>query len=189
MRAVWCAWWVLSSPKVIWSSRFRLSRGLVPDWTVRFFILAIAEKIESAVRPVLLGEGFDLVMVEHVSSSRILRLFIDVAEIDDTNESKVQGVSVDDCAKVSRLVGDLMLAEGFEDSIAGKYTLEVSSPGLDRPLVRPRDFVRFVGSMVKLQTRVSRDGRGRFVGSLLAADDDIYRNVVVYPVAQIHQPA
>jgi len=59
-----------------------------------------------------------------------------------------------------------------EDPIAGRYTLEISSPGLDRPLFEPRDFVRFAGSEVRIQLRELLDGRRKLIGRLLGMRDD-----------------
>ena len=102
----------------------------------------------------------ELVLAEYVSGQGVLRLFID----------KEGGVTLDDCATVSRLVGDLLDAEGLSDAIDGRYRLEVSSPGLDRPLVKPEHFQRFVGSRAKLTTKLPHDGRRRFEGEILEAD-------------------
>ena len=86
--------------------------------------------------------------------SRILRLYID--RLDS------EGVTIDDCTTVSRLVSDSLDAEGFSDQIRGRYNLEVSSPGLDRPLVKPVHFQRFVGEVVKAAAHVGVNGRKRF---------------------------
>ncbi len=121
----------------------------------------IAGLVDQTVRPILVQEGYDLVLVEYISGSRILRLYID----------QEKGVGVDDCSRVSRLVSDVLDAEGVSDRIDGKYTLEVSSPGLDRPLVRPSDFRRFLEHEVRVTTREGVDGRKKFRGRLLAADE------------------
>jgi ribosome maturation factor RimP len=120
----------------------------------------IIDQIDDLVVPVLAGQGFELVLAEYVSGQRLLRLFVD----------KEGGVTLDDCAQVSRLVGDLMDAEGLSDAIEGRYRLEVSSPGLDRPLVKPEHFQRFIGSKAKLTTKVPQYGRRRFEGEILEAD-------------------
>ena len=109
-------------------------------------------------------------MLEHVAHGQILRIYID-------HEG---GVSLDHCSEVSRLVGDLLDAEGMVEGaggISGAYTLEVSSPGLDRPLVRPQDFERFAGRQVHLSTRtalvdaMNPTGRKKFHGKLVAAGE------------------
>lgn len=125
----------------------------------------VAERVAREVGPVLTQEGFDLVLVEYIPRSRVLRLFID-------REGSEEGVTVDDCSNMSRLVSDVLDGSGVSESIDGRFTLEVSSPGLDRPLTRPKDFRRFVGQEVKLSTKEALDGRKRFRGKLVAADDE-----------------
>ena len=93
-------------------------------------------------------------LAEFFDDSRILRLYID--RLDS------EGVTIDDCTTVSRLVSDSLDAEGFSDQIRGRYNLEVSSPGLDRPLVKPVHFQRFVGEVVKAAAHVGVNGRKRF---------------------------
>lgn len=122
----------------------------------------MAETVEAALTPLLESQGFELVMVEFVPKSRILRLFID----------HEHGVSIADCTNISRRVSDLLDAEGYSDRFDAEYTLEVSSPGLDRPLVKPRDFQRFVGREATVQTTEPTDGRRKFRGELLSADDE-----------------
>ena len=122
---------------------------------------AFTDKVQEALSGLLEAEGFDLVLVEFVPRSRVLRLFVD----------KEGGVTLDNCTTVSHLVGDVLDAEVLDDSLKGKYTLEVSSPGLDRPLTRPKDFIRFVGSKAKLTTREPMAGRHKFTGELLSATD------------------
>jgi ribosome maturation factor RimP len=78
------------------------------------------------------------------------------------------GVHVDDCEAVSRRVSDVLDAT---DPIKGEYTLEVSSPGFDRPLRTHAHFVRFAGSRVKVETSVPRDGRRRWTGCLVEVQD------------------
>jgi ribosome maturation factor RimP len=120
------------------------------------------EAVEKAVGPVVQAEGYELVLVEYIPRSHVVRMYID----------RPGGITIDDCTTVTHLVGDLLDAEGFSDRVEGKYTLEVSSPGLDRPLVRPCDFVRFVGQKARVTTREPlAEGRRRFSGKLLQADD------------------
>ena len=104
--------------------------------------------------------GFELVAVEMAGTT--LRLYIDSPE----------GVSVDDCADVSHQVSAVL---DVEDPIRGEYTLEVSSPGLDRPLVKPADFERFAGERVKVKLHSALEGRKNFVGRL----DGLHDNRVV----------
>jgi ribosome maturation factor RimP len=100
--------------------------------------------------------GFELVEAELSGGRhhRTLRVYIDGAE----------GVTVDDCAAVSRQLSAIL---DVEDPITGSYTLEVSSPGLDRPLVTPADFRRFQGATIKVRLLNALDGRRNFTGRLL----------------------
>lgn len=132
---------------------------------------SMPEVIERVVRPLLTAEGYDLVLVEHIGPSRILRLYID--KLDAPVDPK-EGIGIEDCSRVSRWVSDVLDNEGVTEAIAGPFNLEVSSPGLDRPLVRPRDYCRFVGSEIRVAAH--RDaaerfaGRRRFTGMLRGAD-------------------
>jgi ribosome maturation factor RimP len=100
--------------------------------------------------------GFELVEAELSGGRhhRTLRVYIDGPE----------GVTVDDCAAVSRQLSAIL---DVEDPITGSYTLEVSSPGLDRPLVTPADFRRFQGAMIKVRLLNALEGRRNFTGRLL----------------------
>jgi ribosome maturation factor RimP len=127
---------------------------------------SIAKRVEDAISPLLAHDGYDVVLVEYVPRAKVLRLFID----------RDGGVTLDDCTRVSHRVGDLLDAEGLTEGtggIDGQYTLEVSSPGLDRPLVRPAHFQRFVGHEVQVATRepVAAAGRRKLTGKLVAADE------------------
>jgi len=124
----------------------------------------IVEKVWSLVEPTVRDAGADLVDVEYVRGpqGRILRLRID----------KAGGVTLDDCEAVSRVVGDVIDAY---DPIPGAYSLEVSSPGINRPLKRWKDFVRFQGDRVFVETREGISGRKRFTGVLVSAEDGLLR--------------
>lgn len=89
----------------------------------------------------------------------LVRVFIDGPE----------GIGLQDCEKVSRQVSALL---DVEDPLSGHYTLEVSSPGLDRKLTKPAHFQRFMGEDVRVKLRFSLEGRRNFRGALRAADDD-----------------
>lgn len=128
----------------------------------------ITGAVQKATSTLLESHGYDLVLVEFVPHGAILRLYVD----------HPKGVSVDDCQKVSGWVSDILDAEGISERMGGRYHLEVSSPGLDRPLTRPKDFERFVGSPVQLSTKEPLDGRRRFQGDLVAASADSVELVV-----------
>jgi ribosome maturation factor RimP len=100
--------------------------------------------------------GFELVDAELSGGHqhRTLRVYID----------SPHGVTVDDCAAVSRQLSSIL---DVEDPFPGSYTLEVSSPGLDRPLVTPADFHRFQGAIIKVRLLSALDGRRNFTGRLV----------------------
>jgi len=116
--------------------------------------------------PVVNGMGFDLIEIEHFPNPKhgVLRLFID-----KPMDSESEGVVIEDCSAVSRQISALI---DVEDPIRGQFNLEVSSPGLDRPLRRLQDFQRFTGSLVKLKTVMPLEGQRNFTGRLLEANED-----------------
>lgn len=115
----------------------------------------VEQSVQELIEPAAKSFGLELVLVQYrrESSGWILRILVD----------RPGGVSIDDCAELSREVSSLL---DVEDLIPGAYRLEVSSPGLDRPLVRPEDFERFAGKLVTLRTLVPVDGRRNFKGTL-----------------------
>jgi ribosome maturation factor RimP len=115
------------------------------------------------VEPIALDLGLELVDIELRREGRgnVLRLLID----------KVPGgVSLDELTAVSRQVSDVL--DVRDDAVPGQYTLEVSSPGINRPLTRPSHFPAFVGKRVHVQTRRAVGARHTFRGILTAADTD-----------------
>jgi ribosome maturation factor RimP len=111
---------------------------------------------EKVVEPAVSGLGFELVDVQASNGGRMLRLFID----------KPGGITVDDCAVVSRHLTRVLAVEGIDYE-----RLEVSSPGLDRPLRKGADFARFAGHKAEVRMRTpDATGRRRFVGVLRAAE-------------------
>jgi len=109
------------------------------------------------LEPTLAGMGFELVDTQVSNRGRMLRIFID----------KPGGITVDDCALVSRHLERLFAVEGVDYD-----RLEVSSPGLDRPLKKPADFARFAGRKAEVRMRTpDATGRRRFVGVLRGAAD------------------
>jgi len=112
----------------------------------------VASSLEGILEPTLAGLGFELVDTQVSNRGRFVRIFMD----------KPGGITVDDCAAVSRHLSHLLEVEEVDYD-----RLEVSSPGLDRPLRRPADFVRFAGQRVDVKMRVAdAQGRRRFVGLL-----------------------
>lgn len=117
--------------------------------------------LNEIVRPAVLALGFELLGCEYLSQGRYSRLRIYV----DSD----RGVSVDDCARVSEQVSAIL---DVEDPMAGEYTLEVSSPGLDRPLFILEHYKRFVGQQIKLRLRFPLDNRSNFTGLLKTVDEE-----------------
>src|ERR1700760_4023970 len=119
------------------------------------------DKIREIAERVAQSSGLELVDLELLGGgkARMLRVFID----------KPDGVTHEDCANFSREAGTIF---DVEDAIpGGQYTLEVSSPGLDRKLSKPADFERFIGSLVKLTSRDPVNGNRHFEGRLTAFQD------------------
>lgn len=114
------------------------------------------ELIESTVT----GLGYEFVMVELSPRSRLVRVFIDAPE-------KPRGVDVEDCATVSNQLTHLFQVENIDYD-----RLEVSSPGLDRPLVKAADYTRFAGSQVQIKLRMPIGERRQFNGSLIGIEND-----------------
>jgi ribosome maturation factor RimP len=124
-----------------------------------------AAAVERLIAPSLAATGYEIVRVLFMGHHRpVLQIMIE-----RTDRSPL---SVEECAQVSRSVSALL---DVEEVIAGSYTLEVSSPGIDRPLTRPEHFARFAGFEAKLETRTAVDGRKRFRGRLMGIDGDRVR--------------
>jgi ribosome maturation factor RimP len=122
----------------------------------------IAKKVTELLEPHIEGQGFELLVVEYKSGTRsgILRLLVD----------RPGGrIALDELETVSHLVGDLL---DVYDPIETKYTLEVSSPGINRPLIKRRHFEAHIGRRVRVKTSQPRDGRKSFLGVLAAVNDD-----------------
>ena len=107
--------------------------------------------LQKLLEATLAGLGYELVDFDRSGRGRLVRLFID----------KEGGISVDDCARVSRHLTRVLAVENI-----GYDRLEVSSPGLDRPLKKEEDFVRFAGHKARIKVRVPIDGQRNFVGVL-----------------------
>ena len=115
--------------------------------------------LDDILEPTLRGMGFDLVDTQRVNGGRLLRIFID----------KPGGITIDDCAAASRHLSRVFAVEGVEYD-----RLEISSPGLDRPLRKPADFARFAGSKVDVRMRTpDASGRRRFAGLLRGARNGV----------------
>ena len=120
----------------------------------------LRERLSALIEPLAARLGYELIELQYAAGHAhgVLRLFID----------REGGVTLDDCARVSREVSALL---DVEDPIPGAYTLEVSSPGFDRLLRTRAHFGRFVGARVFVELKEPRAGRRRFTGRLLTVDD------------------
>lgn len=120
------------------------------------------QRLDALISPTLESMGYELVRVMFQGKSRpTLQV---MAERKDG-----RSMTVDDCAEISRSLSALL---DVEDPIAGAYVLEVSSPGIDRPLTRPGDFAAWAGFEARVETDQPIDGRRRFKGRLLGVDGD-----------------
>ena len=132
----------------------------------------VKEKIRQLAEPVIVSEGMELIHVECIKMHTrwIIRLFLD----------KENGVTLDDCANISNQLGDLF---DIREVINGAYTLEVSSPGFDRPLSRDQDFVKYKNSRVNIKTSVKIEGIKNFHGILLDYIEEAGQKLVLIDIA------
>jgi ribosome maturation factor RimP len=130
------------------------------------------DELAKLLEPAVEGLGYELSDLEAKIGGQngILRLFID----------KEDGIGLEDCEKVSLAVSALL---DVEDPLPGQYNLEVSSPGADRTLTKLAHFERFAGETVKVQMRFPIEGRRRFRGKLMSADEE---NIVVEVDGESH---
>lgn len=136
----------------------------------------LPNQVESLVAPTLDAMGYELVRVRVIGADQ-LTLEV-MAERRDGD-----AMTVGDCADISRAISTVL---DVEDPIAGSYTLEVSSPGIDRPLVRLTDYERFSGLKARLETDVPIDGRKRFRGQLAGTKGDMV--LIVLPEGDAEVP-
>jgi ribosome maturation factor RimP len=119
------------------------------------------QKLTELLRPAVEETGKTLLGIEYISAGNnsILRLFID----------HVNGIDVDDCAEVSRQVGAIL---DVEDPISSEYSLEVSSPGVDKPLFEIEHFQSVIGETVNVKLSIPLNGRRKFKGPLVAIENN-----------------
>ena len=122
---------------------------------------ALHDRLIARFEPVLAERGYELIEIEFVPGpgGGTLRIYIDSPE----------GIDVDDCGDVSHVVSEML---DTDDPIPGAYSLEVSSPGLDRVLRTPAHFAQFADNRVKVELKLARDGRKRYTGILSRVDDE-----------------
>ena len=133
------------------------------------------DELAKLLEPTVVRLGYELADLEVRLGGKggVVRVFID----------KPDGIGLDDCEKVSRAVSAIL---DVEDPVPGNYDLEVSSPGLDRKLTKVDHFQRFMGETVKVSLRFPKEGRRRFRGTLVSADDE---NIVVEVDGESHSLA
>lgn len=119
----------------------------------------LLRRIEEIVAPTVVGMGFELVRVAMSKGGGTLQIMIEPAD--------GSAMDVEACATLSRALSAVL---DVEDPIPGNYTLEVSSPGIDRPLTRAKDYERFLGHEAKVETNAPIDGRKRFKGPIKSVD-------------------
>jgi len=126
------------------------------------------EKIREIAEPVVVYEGMELIHVEclRMHSGWIVRLYLD----------KKGGITLDDCAAISNQLGDLL---DIHDLIKGRYTLEVSSPGFDRPISRDQDFIKYRGEQVNIKTGLKIEGIKNFQGTLVDIIDESGQKIIL----------
>ena len=131
------------------------------------------EELRRMLEPAIEGMGYELIDLELRTGARdgLVRVFID---------KDPEGIDLEDCEAVSRQVSAIL---DVEDPIDANYSLEVSSPGLDRKLTKPAHFQRFAGEQVKVKLRFPLQGRRNFSGQLKAAGDE---NIEVEVDGEVH---
>ena len=122
--------------------------------------MSVSDQIEALVEAPIESLGYMLVGIEYIKNGKesILRIYID----------SDQGISIEDCERVSHQASGIL---EVEDPISTAYSLEVSSPGFDRPLFKQRDFERFVGAEAKIAMKLPIQGRRNFRGQLQGFSD------------------
>ena len=124
----------------------------------------LLRRIEDIVAPTIVGMGYELVRVSLSKGGGTLQIMVEPAD--------GRAMDVEGCATVARALSAVL---DVEDPIPSSYTLEVSSPGIDRPLTRPKDYARWAGHLARLETAEPVEGRRRFKGTLLGLDGDAVR--------------
>ncbi len=124
----------------------------------------LLRKIEDIVSPTVVGMGYEVVRVAMSRGGGTLQIMIEPAD--------GRPMDVEDCATLSRALSAVL---DVEDPIPSAYTLEVSSPGIDRPLTREKDYVRWAGHLARVETTQPIEGRRRFKGTLLGLENGTVR--------------
>lgn len=119
----------------------------------------VAARVGELIGPILDDLGLELVLIEYLSITGrwTLRIFVD----------KDGGVTLDDCSVASRQIGDALDVDG---ALSHGYVLEISSPGLDRPLIREKDYINSIGKKIRVRTGIPTSGSRNFKGTLRVMD-------------------
>jgi ribosome maturation factor RimP len=121
----------------------------------------VPANLQDLIEPAVIALGYELVGIEYLPQGKhsLLRVYIDHED----------GIMVEDCSKVSHQLSGLL---DVEDVVNGQYNLEISSPGLDRPLFTPQHFERFTGCNVKLKLSIPFEGSSKYRGLLCGIEDE-----------------
>jgi ribosome maturation factor RimP len=172
--------WLMSVVNFQESGRLHYAVSNSENWSEPDMVDTVNKRVETVALPVLEELGLELVEVQYrrEQSGWVLRLIIDKQE---------DGVSLEDCAAVSREMSQLL---DIEDFIEQAYNLEVSSPGLDRPLKSMADFQRFTGRKTKIKTIEPIAGERVFIGRIQQASGEtiileVGRKEVTIPFSQV----
>jgi ribosome maturation factor RimP len=126
-------------------------------------VTELLRRIEDIVAPTITGMGYEIVRVA-MTRGGTLQIMVEPAD--------GRPMNVEACAMLSRALSAVL---DVEDPIPGSYTLEVSSPGIDRPLTRAKDYARWAGHLARLETAEPIEGRRRFKGTLLGLDEGMVK--------------
>jgi ribosome maturation factor RimP len=135
-----------------------------PRWRARSTGIRAFPTIAELIEPTLRDLGFELVRARFMKGARSTTLQVMAEPID-----RRRGMTVDDCAEISHALSAVL---DVADAVAGPYRLEVSSPGIDRPLVKAEDFARFAGQAARIELVEPQDGRKKFRGVLAGLDGE-----------------
>jgi len=145
--------------------------------------LRTVDSVEALIAPSLEQLGYEVVIVELLSMPLMPTLRISIDRLAQAGQ-----VSIEDCVRVNRLLEE---STELDDLIPGPYNLEISSPGVNRPLVKPRDFARFSGEKAHVTLTAPIEGRRNFTGRIVSMEGDIVRldlgrpGVISFPISQI----
>jgi ribosome maturation factor RimP len=144
-------------------------------------IMTKTEELQALIEPAVASVGYELLGIEFIAAGKhsVLRVYID----------SPNGITVEDCATASHQISGIL---DVEDPISGEYRLEVSSPGVDRPLFRAEHYAQFVGEEVKMRLHAPWMGRRNFQGTIESVDGNTIRLVcdgepVTIDIAQVER--